>query len=282
MASCRVSGLILSLAVLLLPVYPVYGQTQYNGRTIRVNGIEMYYETYGQGEPLVLLHGFTGSGQAWKSNQIDSLAAHYRLILPDMRGHGGSTNPSGVFTHRQSALDIYALLDSLGIDRFSGIGSSSGGMTLLHMATQQPRRVEALILIAATTYFPEQARVIMRSRNPDSLSEKDLERLRREHRHGDEQIRSLIRQFNNFKDSYEDMNFTPPLLSTIQARTLIIHGDRDQFFPVEIPVQMYKSIPRSYLWIVPNGGHGPLGADLRLLFVRTALDFLGGKWEKNK
>jgi pimeloyl-ACP methyl ester carboxylesterase len=53
------------------------------------------------------------------------------------------------------------------------------------------------------------------------------------------------------------MNFTAPYLSTIQARTLMVHGDRDQFFPINIPLEMYRSIPNSSLWIVPNGQHGP-------------------------
>ena len=83
-----------------------------------------------------------------------------------------------------------------------------------------------------------------------------MERARGIHQHGDEQIRALRRQFHGFKDSYEDMNFTPPHLATIQARTLIVHGDRDQFFPVNIPLEMYRSIPNSCLWIIPKGRHG--------------------------
>ena len=90
------------------------------------------------------------------------LAEHYQLIIPDLRGHGRSTNPSGAFTHRQSALDVYALLDQLGVKRFKAMGISTGGMTLLHMATQQRDRVEAMVLIGATSYFPEEARAIMR------------------------------------------------------------------------------------------------------------------------
>ena len=143
-------------------------QAQANGKTVSVNGIDLYYEEFGQGEPFVLLHGFSGSGGGWKQN-IEALSAKYRLIVPDMRGHGRSTNPSGEFTHRQYAKDVYALLDKLGIKQFKGMGASSGGMTLLHMATQQPERAEAIILVGATIYFGEQARQIMRGRNPDSI-----------------------------------------------------------------------------------------------------------------
>jgi pimeloyl-ACP methyl ester carboxylesterase len=242
------------------------------GKTVAVNGMEMYYEVRGQGEPLVLLHGFNGSGQAW-SPLVADFAKGYQVILPDLRGHGRSTNPSGKFTHRQSALDVFGLLDALGIRQVKAMGISTGGMTLLHMATQQPSRVEAMVLIGATIYFPEQARVIMRRATPESLTPQIYERRRQTHKRGDEQIRALQQQFHDFKDSYDDMNFTAPYLSTITARTLIVHGDRDQFFPVEIPYEMYRSIPKSFLWIIPRGGHVPI-FDANVPFVPTALKFL--------
>ena len=201
------------------------------GKTVEVNGIRMYYEVHGSGRPLVLLHGFGSSGTAWK-RFVDDFSKDYRLIIPDLRGHGGSTNPSGDFTHRQSARDVFALLDSLGVRTFSAMGISTGGMTLLHMASTQRERVESMVLIGATTYFPEQAREIMRRRTPEAMSAAEIERQHTIHKHGDEQIRSLRRQFNGFKDSYDDMAFTPPLLASITAKTLVVHGDRDDFFPV--------------------------------------------------
>jgi pimeloyl-ACP methyl ester carboxylesterase len=252
---------------------------QPEGRTASVNGIEMYYEVSGGGSPLVLLHGFGGSGQHWNALR-DQYAKEYRVIVPDLRGHGRSTNPTNQFTHRQSALDVYALLDNLEIRQFRAMGISTGGMTLIHMATQQPSRVEAMVLIGATIYFPEQARVIMRRSTVESTTPQDWERMRRDHKHGDEQIRALRNEFHNFKDSYDDMNFTPPYLATITARTLIVQGDRDEFFPVAIPVEMYRSIPHSYLWIVPNGGHVPIG-DHAAEFTTTTLAFLRGDWDKH-
>ena len=242
-----------------------------------INGAEIYYEVHGEGEPLLLLHGFSGSGQVF-ADFLEDYAASYRVILPDLRGHGRSTNPSGEFMHRQAAKDMYALLDQLGVRQFRGIGTSTGGMTLLHMATQQPERVDRMILVGATIYFPEQAREIMRRRGPDSVTPEEMERARRTHTHGDEQYVALRRQFHDFQDSYDDMNFTPPYLATIQARTLIVHGDRDQFFPVNIPVEMYQSIPNSYLWIVPNGGHGPHNQH-REEFVKLTKQFLAGEWD---
>src|SRR5579863_6918855 len=130
-------------AILLCAVCALAQQPE--GHTASVNGIDMYYEVSGSGPPLVLLHGFGGSGQDW-SNLRGEYAKEFRVIVPDLRGHGRSTNPTNAFTHRQSALDVYALLDHLSVHQFRAMGISTGGMTLIHMATQQPSRVEGMVL----------------------------------------------------------------------------------------------------------------------------------------
>ena len=98
------------------------------GHFASVNGMEMYYELHGEGSPLVLLNGYTGSTLHWQA-YIADFARHFRLIIVDMRGHGRSTNPANEFTFRQSALDIFSLLDQLQIDQFKGIGCSGGALT---------------------------------------------------------------------------------------------------------------------------------------------------------
>jgi pimeloyl-ACP methyl ester carboxylesterase len=248
------------------------------GQTRSINGMEMYCEIRGQGQPLLFLSGFTGLGADWDFIFMDPVDS-FQLILPDPRGHGRSTNPSGLFTFRQSALDVIELLDQLGIASFMAIGLSGGAKTLLHIATQQPDRVEAMVLVSATPYFPEPARAIMRQTTLESHSEEEWAMMRRRHIHGDDQIRALWQQANAFANSYDDVNFTPPLLSTIKARTLIVHGDRDPLYPAGLALEMYASIPRSYLWIVPDGGHGPIFAAASAAFVNTALPFLRREWE---
>ncbi len=249
----------------------VWGQGAVPGRVLHVNGIEMYVEVRGTGDPLVLLHGFGSCGQAWRP-VVDRLAEQYKVIIPDLRGHGRSTNPSGTFTHRQAALDVYALLDQLGVKRFKAMGMSAGGMTLLHMATQQRGRIDAMVLIGTTPYFPERIRGIMREAAGEKVEPPDACATR-----GDPQMRELAAQFVRFKDSYDDMNFTPPYLGTIKARTLIVHGDRDPFFDVSIPVGMYDAIPGAALWIVPEGGHIPIFKAHLREFEDVALGFLGSQ-----
>src|SRR6266850_630175 len=109
----------------------------------QINGCQIAYEVRGDGEPLLLLHGGMGAGADWKYVFPEDPAG-YRVFVPDLRGHGSSTNPPGAFTFHQAALDVLALLDQLGIDRVKAIGLSGGGITLLHIATLQPARIASM------------------------------------------------------------------------------------------------------------------------------------------
>jgi pimeloyl-ACP methyl ester carboxylesterase len=239
-----------------------------------INGFHMHVDRRGDGEPLLLLHGGTGIGADWALVFTAGDPAGYDLIVPDLRGHGRSTNPSRAFTFRQAALDMFALLDHLGVKRVKAIGLSMGAKTLLHMATQQPDRVEAMVLVSATPYFPSTARAAMAQLSVEAFSEADWAGHRKRHIHGDDQIRMLFEQMRGLKDSYDDMAFTPPLLATIIARTLIVHGDRDPLYPVELALEMYRAIPSSALWVVPNAGHGPIFGAMAAPFVEAALAHL--------
>jgi len=243
--------------------------------TVRLNGIDLFYQTEGAGEPLLLLHGGTGCHDDWQYAGHGQFLREYSLIQPDARGHGRSTNPGGTITHRQCALDTLALLDHLGICKTRAIGLSMGGNILLHMATLQPERIEAMVAVSCTMYFPQQARAIMQKAHaPEGQSTAEWESMRKRHKLGDEQIARLWEWARSLKESYDDMNFTPPLLARITARTLIVYGDRDPLYPVEMAVEMYRAIPRSALWVVPSGGHGPMFLDQADQFAKTALAFL--------
>lgn len=247
--------------------------------TVRVHGIEMYYEVRGEGEPLVLLHGFHGCGGDWGAH-AEALSAHYRLIIPDQRGHGRSTGTDGEFTHRQAARDLLALLDALGIERFRAMGISSGGVTLLHVATSEPERLERLVLIGGTSYLGDEARGIMRAVEKDGFPPGYHDHFLRCASRGEAQLEALKGWFTGFQESYDDVNFTAPFLGTIQAPTLLVHGDRDEFFPVRIATGMYEAIPHAFLWVVPNGSHVPIFGPLADEFQERVLAFLGDDWKR--
>ena len=234
----------------------------------------MHVDRRGEGEPLLLLHGGSGIAADWNLVFTNGDPVGYGIIAPDLRGHGRSSNPSGEFSIRQVAHDVMALLDRLGIARVKAIGMSLGGKTLLHMATQQPTLIEAMVMVSATPYFPAQARAAMAQLSVDTFSEADWNAQRQRHVLGDDQIRMLFAHMRGLKDHHDDMAFTPPLLATITARTLIVHGDRDPLYPVELALEMYRAIPASKLWVVPNGGHGPIFGPMAKPFAEASLEHL--------
>jgi pimeloyl-ACP methyl ester carboxylesterase len=243
-----------------------------------IDGCQIHYEVRGDGDPLLLLHGGLGAGADWQHVFPDDPIG-FRLILPDMRGHGHSTNPSGEFSFRQAALDVFALLDRLGIAAVKAIGLSGGGITLLHMSTLQPSRIASMVLVSAPPYFPAQARAVQANFTEEMLPETERRAMRRRHVHGEDQIRALIRQTRGFASNHGDVNFTPSLLSVISAETLIVFGDRDFLYPVGIAFELHAAIPRSFLWVVPNGGHGPIFGSHASTFAATATAFLRGEWQ---
>jgi len=134
-----------------------------------------------------------------------------------------------------------------------------------------------MVFVSATMYFPEEARAIMRQTRVEDQPSEAWSLMRERHVHGDAQILALWEQQRAFADSYDDMNFTPPALARIKARTLIIYGDRDPLYPVEMGVEMFRAIPKAALWVVPGGGHGPIFLDASEAFARTSLAFLRGE-----
>lgn len=236
---------------------------------VKVNDIEMYYEVHGEGEPLVLVHGYFCSSQQW-SHFIPEFQERFQLVIPDCRGHGRTNNPSDELTSRQVALDVFKMLDHLNIEHIKGMGFSAGGEVLLHMATQQPERIQSMILEGTTPYDTKEAREFRAQFTMEDIP------FRQNHIYGEAQVRKLYEQ--RMRTREHDRDFTKQSLSTIQAKTLIIHGDRDMLFPVDVALYMYEAIPDSYLWVIPNAGHALVLSDHADDIKRVALDFFTKDW----
>lgn len=130
---------------------PTYGDNASAGHTIAVNGVELYYETYGEGEPLLLLHGNSQSILAF-TYQIPEFAKHYRVIAVDTRGQGKSTEDGQPYTYELLAEDMKAFLDELGLDSVNVVGWSDGGNTGLLLAMKYPRKVKKLVTMGSNIY----------------------------------------------------------------------------------------------------------------------------------
>jgi pimeloyl-ACP methyl ester carboxylesterase len=250
-----------------------------NGKFATINGLKIYYEESGRGMPVILLHHYFATASQWKT-YIPELAKKYKVIAVDLPGHGRSDymDTTKVFLHKKATEYIIGLIDFLKLDSIHLMGASSGGVITLYLATLRPDLVKKAIVIGGFIYRPKQVREIVAgwSKNPDANEITT---------HGKEKAMLLHKQFTYFSQLYGDPSFTPDVLSVIGARTLIIHGDNDQLAPtISNALEMYKNIPNSYLWIVPNGGHfcfpPYLDPKNESDFVKRTMEFLNGNWDK--
>ncbi len=230
----------------------------------RLNHIQ--YRSRGEGPPLLLLHGFLGCGADFEHLfELSALERAYTVITPDFRGHGKSGNPDDRFSHRLCADDIEALLEHLGYEKVRAIGLSLGGNVLLHLATRRPSRIGSMVISGSPPYFPATARSMMANLDEASHPKVEREALK--------QRQALFRYAKEMAESTDDLSFTPPQLARIEAPVLMVNGDRDPLYPVELFVQMYRAIPCCRLWIVPGGGHAPV-FEVKETFQRVALEAL--------
>ena len=248
-----------------------------NGKFATIRDVKLYYEDTGRGMPLLLLHGFGGTGSVWEPFKSE-LAKDQRLIIVDLPGHGRSDwmDTTDVYLHKRAAEYILGLLDALHIDSVNIMGISSGGFITLYISTLRPQLARKIVIIGGQTYYSTTTRnFITAVADPDKNGPNES----RIKAHGKQKATLLARQFWNFRKLYGDPLFTPDLLATIKAKTLIIHGDNDPIAPVSNAWEMYQHIPQARLWIVPNGGHVPSAVpDNKNDFTRRALEFLQGKW----
>jgi pimeloyl-ACP methyl ester carboxylesterase len=231
--------------------------------TIMIDGMRMYYAEHGtpNGPPLVLLHGLTQTGDFW-INQLAAFGAHYRLLVPDLRGHGRTDNPGGAaaMNHRQFAHDIIALCHALGLERAAFCGESTGAMLQLSLALAAPDLPALCILAGGTYYFGDAARAFQQQTTPDTMDETWRNRMQAAHTAlGPDHWRSLIEAFHGLLTHAQTEDFPEAeALPGIAAPVLIVHGDRDPLFPVDVPTGLYRLLPNAELCLLPNTGHVPL------------------------
>jgi pimeloyl-ACP methyl ester carboxylesterase len=247
---------------------------------LAVDDLTLHYEAHGPPEApvLVLLHGFNSSGStAWR-DQVPVFGARYRLLIPDWRGHGRTDNPAGpaAMNHRRFARDAAAFCRALGVTRAAFWGHSSGAMQLLSLALDAPELVEALVLCAGSHAYPDELRTWWRTLTPEAwVAPERRPGLQARHTAmGPDQWRALVAAWIALGEHAHDEDFPrPEALRGIAAPALILHGDRDRFFPVEMPLELYRLLPDAELCILPRTGHG-VPAERPAWTNAIVLDFL--------
>jgi pimeloyl-ACP methyl ester carboxylesterase len=251
-----------------------------NGKFAIANGLKIYYEESGKGMPLILINPFQSTCSSWKPFTPE-LSKYFRVIAIDIPGHGRSEamDTSSIYSFRKAAEYILNLIDLLRLDSVNIIGPSSPSAIALYISTIRPSMVKNLVIIGGQAYFSAQTRKVIASWGPGFEDQTWLaESIKK---HGNEKGLQLLKQLWNFRNVYGNPSITPDMLSTITARTLIIHGDNDDIVPLSQAMEMYKNINKKYLWVVPNGGHLPyLDPKNQIDFLRRVIEFLNMDWDK--
>ena len=241
-----------------------------------IGGMVLHYDVHGEGEPLLWLHGGFGVGADWRP-VFGEPPAGFQLIAPDLRGHGRSTGAQASYSFAQTADDMFALLDARGLTHIEIIGLSGGGITALHMATTRPAQITRMVIVSAPAAFPDQAKAIQRGLTLEGLGAQLADMRVRHPRDG--QLEALVAQMRALPAG-RDPDFSRETLARITADTLIVFGDRDFLYPVSVAVDLRAAIPNSWLWVVPNGGHGPIFGAQAADFARVSLAFLAGGFRR--
>ncbi|TWJ00015.1 pimeloyl-ACP methyl ester carboxylesterase [Mucilaginibacter frigoritolerans] len=221
-----------------------YGRNAAVGQYADIRGFKMYYETYGRGEPLLIIHGNGGSINNFLY-QIPFFAKSYKVIIADSRAQGKSVDPTDSLSYEMMTDDLNALLDKLNLKQCYVIGWSDGGINGLLLAIRHPDKVKKLAVTGANLWpdstavdpfvykwaMNENEKVKKEAVTPKTKNELKLLHLL----------------------SYEQ-HITVEQLHTITCPTLVIGGDHDVILPVHTML-IAQSIPNSYLWIIPNSGH---------------------------
>jgi pimeloyl-ACP methyl ester carboxylesterase len=257
--------------------------TSPNGHYVKANGLNIYYEEYGSGEPLVFIHGGMGIGSNFEP-QIPLFFKQFRVIAPDSRGHGKTDNPSGEFSYRLMADDMAAFINALELHRPSICGWSDGGQIALELGMQYPDLIKCMVVGAAWYQFSQSYQTILKAMGFESPGRVNIERIKQSmpqfvklwrswHSpiHEPDYWETLATQISTMW--WTPLGYTADDFQKIKTPTLILVGDRDPMITVEEATEMYRFIPGAELAIVPNSDHS-LPRMRSEMFSAIVLDFL--------
>jgi pimeloyl-ACP methyl ester carboxylesterase len=214
------------------------------------NGLNMYYEIHGHGAPLVLIHGGGSTITTSFGRIFPLLAKEFQVIAVELQGHGHTPDREAPESFEQDADDVAALLHSLQISQAYIFGFSNGGNTAIQMAIRHPRLIQKLIL--ASTFYKREGLI---SGFFDGMEQATLEVMPQALKDAFLEINPdparLLTMFHKDKERMlRFKDWEDEWLRSIQAPTLIVHGDQDVILP-EHAVEMAKLIPHSRLLILP-------------------------------
>lgn len=255
-----------------LPPTPTLPTPERSGHA-PVNGVSIWYATFGSGPPVILLHGGLANSNYW-GHQVPELAHDHRVIVMDSRGHGRSTRDSRPYGYALMASDVVGLMDHLGIARAAIVGWSDGAIIGLSLAMTDPDRVSRLFAFAANS-------------DPGGVKDVDkspvftefIARAQKEY----EALSATPRDYRKFVEEISTMWATQPHwtasdLGTIRVHTWIVDADHDEAIRRENTEFMARSIPDAGLLLQPETSHFSMLQAPRQFTIDVRL-FLDRKWD---
>ena len=235
-----------------------------------VDGVKIHYAIYGQGSPVVFLHGGLANTSYW-GNQVPAVAAHHTVILVDSRGHGRSTRDARPYGYDLMADDVVALLDHLGIPKADVVGWSDGAILGLDLALRHKDHVGKVFAFAANT-LPSGVKDGV-EKNPTFAAY--IERAGHEYA----ELSATPKEYDAFVEQIgkmwaEQPNWTGAQLEMIDAPVLVVDGDHDEAIKREHTEYIAATVPHAGLLILPNVSHFAFLQDPKL-FNYAILHFLG-------
>jgi pimeloyl-ACP methyl ester carboxylesterase len=250
----------------LLPANADYG----TGETVNINGIDIYYEVYGEGKPVLLLHGGLANGDHWV-NVIPALTeAGYQAIVMDSRGHGRSSFDETPISYEVMASDVLGLMDHLGIDKADLVGWSDGGIIGLEIALTHPERLNKVVAYGAN-FDPTGVRLDI---GTNDYFNAYIEAASAEY----QEISPEPERWDEFLGNISNMwatepNYTEEQLRSITTPFLILDGAKEEAIDLNQTKLMALLIPAAELEIMPETGHFALFEQPEE-FSQIVLDFL--------
>ncbi len=233
---------------------------------VTIKGKEFYFEKYGSGEPLLLLHGYLQSSKSWHGF-VDEFSDEYTVYLLDLPGHGQSTPFQEDFSIKSIVGDVEAFIEHMDMKGSKAIGFSFGGDVLYHLAAEKPGIIQSMICIGSLGTWDV-------NDFPDLIADYTYEKYgqlaeTQAHHSNDDQVRILFKQFLNYSIALTDED-----LKRISSPVLIVAGDDDSSTPLTEIARVRQLLGNSDLWVLPNVPHSAHDGENKADFIAKAKEFL--------
>ena len=246
-------------------------QTPKKAELVQVNGKNLYYEVYGEGQPLIFLHGYTLSAQAWLP-YVKDFYEEYEVYLIDLPGHGKSDPFTDTLSFKQVTRDLNDLLQYLSLDKIKAIGFSFGGDVLYQLALLNPSLIESMITIGAVGTWD--VHDFSEYQKAFTFENKENFPWLVKYHKTDGKIKALMDQFKNYTIYLSNQE-----LQQIKPEVLIMVGDNDEGMTIEEIARTRRNLSDSDLWILPNVSHGAHEGATKTDFVLKSKAFFSKKRE---